>query len=114
MTQRKRCPRPNLGALLTAEVNEEMVAQALDAARETPDGFREPVVRHLLEVALTQIWKRIEAQPKSYIMSRNEFAVFNFFQFLDLTPRQAIMAMTARANYWSYGSDAGKRKRDSV
>ena len=79
----------------TAETNE--VAQALEIARESPDGAKDPVVSSILEGALGQIWSRVQAQPDSYVMSRDEFAVFNFFQHRFAGNKVAI---AARRRYW--------------
>ena len=79
----------------TAETNE--VAQALEIARESPDGAKDPVVSSILEGALGQIWTRVQAQPDSYVMSRDEFAIFNFFQHRFEGNKVAI---AARRRYW--------------
>ncbi|KAI9167651.1 hypothetical protein HJFPF1_03784 [Paramyrothecium foliicola] len=73
------------------------VAQALEIARESPDGAQDPTVSKILEQALSHIWARVQAQPSSYIMTRDEFAVFNFFQHRFAGNRTAIMA---RKRYW--------------
>jgi hypothetical protein len=75
------------------------VAQALEIARDSPEGARDPTVRNLLESALTGIWRKIEAQPASYVMTRDEFAVFNYFQ-----DRFAghDLAAAARKRYWDH------------
>jgi hypothetical protein len=73
------------------------VAQALEIARESPDGASDPTVSTILERALTQIWGKVQAQPDSYIMSRDEFAVFNFFQHRFHGDKVAV---TARKRYW--------------
>jgi hypothetical protein len=73
------------------------VAQALEIARDSPEGARDPTVISLLETALTDIWKKIEARPTSYVMTRDEFAVFNYFQ--DRFVGQQLAA-AARKRYW--------------
>ncbi|KAK8007043.1 hypothetical protein PG989_001033 [Apiospora arundinis] len=73
------------------------VAQALEIARESPDGAKDPVVSNILEGALVQIWSKVQAQPDSYVMSRDEFAVFNFFQHRFAGNKTAI---AARKRYW--------------
>ncbi|PVH84473.1 hypothetical protein DL98DRAFT_453307 [Cadophora sp. DSE1049] len=52
------------------------VAQALEVARDTPEGSQDPTVVSILESALTEIWRKIEAQPATYVMTRDEFAAF--------------------------------------
>ncbi|KAK7997653.1 hypothetical protein PG989_005693 [Apiospora arundinis] len=80
---------------LSNENNE--VAQTLEIARERPDGAKDPVVSKILEGALVQIWSEVQAQPDSYVMSRDEFAVFNFFQHRFAGNKTAI---AARKRYW--------------
>ncbi|RFU72483.1 peptide-n4-n-acetyl-beta-glucosaminylasparagine amidase a [Trichoderma arundinaceum] len=75
------------------------VAQALEIARESPDGASDPTVSKILELALSQIWSKVQAQPDSYVMTRDEFAVFNFFQHRFTGDK---MAVTARKRYWDH------------
>jgi hypothetical protein len=77
--------------------HDDTVAQALEIARESPDGASDPTISAILENALSQIWARVQAQPNSYVMTRNEFAVFNFFQHLFEGDKDAI---AARKRYW--------------
>ncbi len=56
-----------------------ITAQALETARDTPEGAQDPTVIHILESALAAIWRNIEIHPTSYVMTRDEFAVFNYF-----------------------------------
>ncbi|KAK8044690.1 hypothetical protein PG993_004714 [Apiospora rasikravindrae] len=83
-------------AVMSSAENNE-VAQALEIARESPDGAKDPVVSSILENALVQIWTKVQAQPDSYVMSRDEFAVFNFFQYRFTGNKVAI---AARKRYW--------------
>lgn len=75
------------------------VAQALEAARDSPEGAQDPTVVRILEAALTEIWRRIEAQPASYVMTRDEFAVFNYFQGRFAGQQ---LAVAARRRYWDH------------
>jgi hypothetical protein len=75
------------------------VAQALEIARESPDGASDPTVSKILELALSQIWGKVQAQPDSYVMTRDEFAVFNFFQHRFTGDKTAV---TARKRYWDH------------
>ncbi|KAI1344690.1 hypothetical protein F5Y15DRAFT_421850 [Xylariaceae sp. FL0016] len=77
--------------------NYEQIAQALEIARESPDGAKDPTISGILESYLSQIWTRIQAHPNSYIMTQDEFAVFNFFQHRFQGNK---MAMAARSRYW--------------
>lgn len=52
--------------------------RAIDIARNT-EGDLDPTVKTYLEGAVNDIWGRINGQPDTYILSRDEFAVFNYF-----------------------------------
>lgn len=74
------------------------VAQALEIARDYhPDDTRDPQIVQILEDAISQIWGKIQAQPQSYILTREEFAVFNYFQHRF---EGEEIAATARSRYW--------------
>jgi len=73
------------------------VAQALEIARESPDGSSDPTISKILEAALTRIWDKVERNPNTYIMTRDEFAVFNFFQYRFTGDKRAV---SARKRYW--------------
>ncbi|KAF4417720.1 peptide-N4-(N-acetyl-beta-glucosaminyl)asparagine amidase A [Fusarium acutatum] len=73
------------------------VAQALEIARESPDGSSDPTISTILETALKRIWGKVEMHPNSYVMTRDEFAVFNFFQDRFVNNKNAVKA---RKRYW--------------
>ncbi|KAM3451814.1 hypothetical protein MY8738_008520 [Beauveria namnaoensis] len=73
------------------------VAHALEIARESPDSFWDSAFSNILEKALTQIWDQVQAHPCSYVMSRGQFAVFNFFQHRFIDNKDAI---ATRKRYW--------------
>ena len=77
------------------------VSQALEIARESPDGAQDPTVSQILERALANIWGKVQAQPDAYVMTREEFAVFNFFQHRFTGDRTAV---SARKRYWDHAS----------
>lgn len=76
--------------------------QALNIARDSIEGASEPTVCSILESAIEKIWAKILAYPNRYIMTRNEFAVFNYFQ---ARFRGNEVAVAARRRYWdnTYG-----------
>jgi hypothetical protein len=76
--------------------NVTTVAEALELARESPEGGQNPTVVRILETAISDIWRRIQTYP-SYVMTRDEFAVFNYFQ---LRFEGNELAITARRRYW--------------
>ncbi|KAL7940566.1 hypothetical protein V8C42DRAFT_356154 [Trichoderma barbatum] len=63
------------------------------------DGASDPTISRILDSALSHIWDKVQAQPDLYIVTRDEFAVFNFFQHRFIGDR---MAITARKRYWHY------------
>ena len=73
------------------------VKQALEIARESPDGASDPTISSILDAALNKTWNKVLAQPDSYVMSPDEFAVFNFFQHRFVGNK---MAVAARKRYW--------------
>ncbi|CAG8972436.1 hypothetical protein HYALB_00001125 [Hymenoscyphus albidus] len=73
------------------------VPQALEIARDSEEGARDPTVVNVLETALASIWSKIEARPSTYVMTRDEFAVFNYFQHR-FEGQQ--VATDARKRYW--------------
>lgn len=73
------------------------VAQALEIARECPEGFSDSAISKILENSLTQIWDKVQARPCSYVMSKGQFPVFNFFQYRFIDNKDAI---AARKRYW--------------
>jgi hypothetical protein len=75
------------------------VPQALEFARDSPEGAQDPTVATILETALADIWRKVEAQPTSYVMTRDEFAVFNYFQ--DRFAGEQL-ATAARRRYWDH------------
>ncbi|CZR58947.1 uncharacterized protein PAC_08839 [Phialocephala subalpina] len=76
------------------------VAAALEIARDSPEGAQDPTVVNTLETAIADIWRRIEAKSTSYVMARDAFAVFNYFQ--------------SRFEGQQLATDAAERYRDSL
>lgn len=74
------------------------IAQALEIARDYhPGQHRDPQVVKILDGAVAQIWGKLQTEPQSYILTRLEFAVFNFFQHqFEGEP----IAVAARKRYW--------------
>jgi hypothetical protein len=90
-------PAPSVVSSTSTTPCDSSVVQALEIARESPDGGLDPTVSKILEGAISQIWELVQAQPESYVMSREEFSIFNFFQhrFVDND-----VARLARKRYW--------------
>ena len=52
--------------------------RAIDIARNT-EGDLDPTVKAYLDKAIVDIWNRVNQNPDNYLLSRDEFAVFNYF-----------------------------------
>ncbi|KAI1416143.1 hypothetical protein F5Y13DRAFT_154654 [Hypoxylon sp. FL1857] len=108
--QVSQIPTPT-GASICEHVDFSRAIQVLDAAREAPGAMRDPYIRSTLEKALREVWRRLAEDPTEYIMSRDEFAVFNFFQYLYDDDTRRKLAAKARANYWdnTFGTRPARR-----
>lgn len=73
------------------------VTQALEIARDSPEGAQDPEVRSVLEKELEVIWGKIQREPQVYVMTREEFAIFNFYQGRF---EGVDVAAAARKRYW--------------
>ncbi|KAL8982416.1 MAG: hypothetical protein Q9177_005281 [Variospora cf. flavescens] len=72
-------------------------AKALEIAKNCEDGVP-PAVTAVLERAVSELWQRIQAQPSTYVMSKEEFIVFNYYRsrFANVaTAQQAV------ARFWN-------------
>lgn len=76
---------------------EKGVLEALEIARDTEEGMNNETVRGLLERAITTIWGKVLEQPDTYILGKDEFSVFNFFQHRFEGNQIAI---AARKRFW--------------
>jgi hypothetical protein len=90
---------PKSSSRRSSTLDEKVVAQALERARETDEGAHDPQVRKILEEALSRIWDKIQAQPDSYVMSRTEMSVFTYYQY-SFTGNE--LAVAARKRYWDH------------
>lgn len=75
------------------------VARALEIVRNNEEGQVHPSVNVVLERAIGEIWRRIQAQPTSYVMNRDEFAVFNFYR---TRFKDSPVAQQAVARFWNH------------
>jgi hypothetical protein len=78
-------------------VDSETVRRALEAARNAEDGQIDPRVNATLENAIGELWRRIQAQPDNYVLTRDEFALFNYF--MDRF-RDSPVAQRAVERFW--------------
>ncbi|CAG8060145.1 unnamed protein product, partial [Penicillium nalgiovense] len=75
------------------------IRQALEHARECEDGSVNVQSAAVLEAAITELWNRIQAQPDSYVLTPDEFALFNYF--LTTRYRGSTVAQRAVARFWN-------------
>lgn len=62
------------------EVNGTFTIQrALDIARNS-EGYVDPTIHQYLERALQDVWTRLHQAPDTYLFSRDEFALFNYYR----------------------------------
>ena len=86
------------------------LGKALELAKD-PNQPTPPPVTAMLERKMAEIWQRIQARPTSYVMTRDEFAVFSYFRssYDNITARQAV------SRFWSNDSgDAQSPKVDGA
>ncbi|KAJ5909159.1 hypothetical protein N7495_001841 [Penicillium taxi] len=74
------------------------IQQALECARNSEDGTVDPQTSAILEAAITDLWNRIQDQPDTYILSWDEFPLFNYFMERF---RGRDVAQRAVARFWS-------------
>jgi hypothetical protein len=55
------------------------IQRALELARNS-EGVVDPTVSSCLERSLRDVWARLEADPDSYVLTKDEFALFNYFR----------------------------------
>jgi hypothetical protein len=53
--------------------------RALDIARNSEGGV-DPAITEFLEKKLGELWARLQAAPNSYIFTKDEFALFNYYR----------------------------------
>lgn len=85
------------GHVGTTNGEEDVVAQMLEIARESEEGARNATVGAVLESALSRTWAKVLAEPDVYVMTRDEFSLFNYFQHRFAGNE---VAMAARKRYW--------------
>ncbi|KAL9590837.1 MAG: hypothetical protein Q9203_000383 [Teloschistes exilis] len=73
-------------------------AKALEIAKNCEDGSVPPTVTAVLEKAIGELWQRIQYQPMTYVMSKEEFVVFNYYRsrFANVP-----IAQQAVARFWN-------------
>ncbi len=52
--------------------------KALEIAKKSWNGDVDPAVTTFLDLSMYNIWQRVQAQPSTYLFTKEEFAVFNY------------------------------------
>ncbi|CAD6589724.1 MAG: hypothetical protein ASARMPRED_004179 [Alectoria sarmentosa] len=79
--------------------NQPTVANALEIAKDNQNGQISPGVTQVLERNIGDIWRRIQAQPSTYVMKKEEFAVFTYYR--SRYDNNAV-AKQAVARFWNH------------
>jgi len=77
--------------------NQITVAKALELVRNSETGEVHPGVDATLEKEIQRLWSRIKSNPE-HVMTKDEFAVFNYFQDRFKTDPRARQAV---ARFWN-------------
>ncbi|KAJ5761887.1 uncharacterized protein N7511_005269 [Penicillium nucicola] len=82
------------------------IRRALEQAR---DLNADPAAKVLLDAVVEELWARIQAQPDTYLLSPDEFALFNYYRLSYSGP----VAQRAVARFWNtyQGSDPNGSKK---
>ncbi|MCJ1451215.1 hypothetical protein MMC28_001551 [Mycoblastus sanguinarius] len=86
--------------------NQLTQARALQIAKDSQSGQIPPPVTALLERNIGDLWRRIQAQPTTYIMSKDEYAVFNYYQGRYQNDRVGQQAV---ARFWNHYKGEGSQ-----
>jgi hypothetical protein len=80
------------------------VTTAIDIAQGVIPGNLDQHTKEILAQAIRAIWRRIQAQPDTYVLTQLEARVFNYHQSLW---RHDEVARRAWARYWAntHGAD---------
>jgi len=79
--------------------NQLTLAKALEIAKENQNGQIPPAVNTLLERSISDTWRRIQAQPNTYIMTKDQFAVFTYYR---ARYDNNSVAQHAVARFWNH------------
>lgn len=76
------------------------IQTALDIAR-TPNTEVDPVVTKYLDSTVEGVWERIRAEPHSYLLNKDEFAIFNFYR-AKYQKQDKDITEAAVARFWQH------------
>jgi hypothetical protein len=72
------------------------IQRALGIARNSEEPI-ESACQDFLEQNLREIWIRIEAEPDTYILTKDEFALFNYYRY---RIKSSLVAQSAIKRFW--------------
>ena len=61
----------------STSADDSRVRHALETVRNN-DGHADPELLAILEAAIQEVFRKINLQPDTYILSRDQFALFNY------------------------------------
>lgn len=80
---------------------EPQMVQALEIARESQEGAKDPTIKGILEKSLHLVYGKVAAAPNSYILSDTELSLWNYFQHYFIhDPRYEPVYRAAKMRYW--------------
>ncbi|PLN80874.1 hypothetical protein BDW42DRAFT_194084 [Aspergillus taichungensis] len=93
---------------MPSSTNQIGFRQALEEARDRDDENIPPHIKKVLETAIDELWTRVQSQPDSYVLDRDEFALFNYHRERF---RGSPIAQRAVARFWdNYRRDSPSHK----
>lgn len=78
--------------------NHAVIRQAPERARNCENGTVDAQTTTVLETAIAELWRQIQTETDSCVLSPDEFAVFNYFL---LRYRRSSLAQRAVARFWN-------------
>ncbi|KAF2235150.1 hypothetical protein EV356DRAFT_128974 [Viridothelium virens] len=76
--------------------------RALDVARNS-EGSLDPAISAYLERELANTWGRILQQPQSYLMTKDELSLFNYYRArFERNPRDSAISRAAIERFWRH------------
>ena len=82
-----------------SSTNQLTLTKALEIAKDNQNGQIPSAVTTLLERSIGDTWRKIQAQPNTYVMTKDQFAVFSYYRGrYDNNP----IAQHAVARFWNH------------
>ena len=75
------------------------IAGALELARNNEEGPVPASASIVLERSMVEIWRRIQAHPSTYLLTKDEFSVLNYHWDLY---KDSFLAQQAIARFWRH------------